>query len=95
MEERLVSAEAIVRYIKNSARLTTPMATLMARIECDLDWLMIQMEREDQDRAIQMADAYGSKLIDSLGPSAVQYLTESPMHERLENMPDISKDEGF
>ena len=32
MEERLVSAEAIVRYIKNSARLTAPMATLMARV---------------------------------------------------------------
>ena len=86
MEERLVSAEAIVRYIKNSARLTTPMATLMARIECDLDWLMIQMEREDQDRAIQMADAYGS---------GAQYITESPMYERLENMPEFTEEEKF
>lgn len=86
MEERLVSAEAIVRYIKNSARLTAPMATLMARIECDLDWLMIQMEREDQDRAIQMADAYGS---------GTGYITESPMYERLESMPEFTKEEKF
>lgn len=86
MEERLVSAEAIVRYIKNSARLTTPMATLMARIECDLDWLMIQMEREDQDRAIQMADAYGD------GTRAVNVW---PEYKKLEDMPEIIKEEGF
>lgn len=82
MEERLVSAEAIVRYIKSSARLTTPMATLMARIECDLDWLMIQMEREDQDRAMQMADAYGS-------PSYVKLI---PNYQSIENTPEWRRD---
>jgi hypothetical protein len=85
MEERLVSAEAIVRYIKSSARLTTPMATLMARIECDLDWLMIQMEREDQDRAMQMADAYGD---------GAHALSVWPEYKKLEDMPEI-KEEGF
>ena len=47
---------------------------------------MIQMEREDQDRAIQMADAYGS---------GTGYITESPMYERLESMPEFIKEEGF
>jgi hypothetical protein len=82
MEERLVSAEAIVRYIKSSARLTTPMATLMARIECDLDWLMIQMEREDQDRAVQMEDAWGS----------AQHVKLVPNYQSIENTPEWRRD---
>ena len=65
-QERLVSADVILRYIRSRARLTKPMADLACKIETDLDWLIDKMEQEDLERNVQMEDAWGS-------PSDVYY----------------------
>ncbi len=77
-QERLVSADVIARYIRSRARLTKPMADLLYKIETDLDWLIDQMDKEDQERNVQMEDAWGS-------PSDVKLV---PNYRTIENMPE-------
>lgn len=77
-QERLVSADVIARYIESRARLTKPMSDLLAIIRTDLDWLLDQMDREDQERNVQMEDAWGS-------PSDVKLV---PNYRSIENMPE-------
>jgi hypothetical protein len=77
-QERLVSADVIARYIRSRARLTKPMADLLYKIETDLDWLIDEMEREDQERNVQMEDAWGS-------PDDVKIV---PNYRSIENMPE-------
>lgn len=84
-QERLVSADVILRYIRSRARLTKPMADLACKIETDLDWLIDKMEQEDQERNVQMEDAWGS-------PSDVKLV---PNYRSLESMPEFIKEEGF
>ena len=84
-QERLVSADVIARYIRSRARLTKPMADLLSKIETDLDWLIDQMDREDQERNVQMDDAWGS-------PWDVKLV---PNYRSIESMPEFIKEEGF
>ena len=84
-QERLVSAEVIARYIRSRARLTKPMADLLYKIETDLDWLIDEMDREDQERNVQMEDGWGS-------PSDVKLV---PNYKSLEDMPEIRQVESF
>lgn len=84
-QERLVSAEVIARYIESRARSTKPMADLARRIRIDLDWLLDVMDEEDEERNVQMEDAWGS-------PSDVKLV---PNYRSIENMPEFIKEEEF
>ena len=84
-QERLVSADVIARYIRSRARLTKPMADLLSKIETDLDWLIDEMDKEDQERNVQMEDAWGS-------PWDVKLV---PNYRSIESMPEFIKEEGF
>ena len=81
-QERLVSADVIARYIESRARMTKPMADLLAIIRTDLDWLLDQMDREDQERNVQMEDAWGSP----------QHVKLVPNYQSIENTPEWRRD---
>ena len=84
-QERLVSADVILRYIRSRPRPTKPMGDLARKIETDLDWLIDQMDKEDQERNVQMDDAWGS-------PWDVKLV---PNYRSIESMPEFIKEEGF
>ena len=92
--EPLVSAHAISKEISKilklpvgdvSHRTVEILYWMRDKIRKDLDIMLNEMEREEQERTVRIEDAYGSP----------DYVKLVPNYRSIENMPEFIKEEGF